>query len=138
MKTFVLALVAFLPVVAGAADRTLDDVMKDMGPVGKFLKENVSKAALNEELRTKIALLQQYSNEAKTKLPKTITDLPANEQPAKILEFRKLLLELTEAEAKVEAALLEDKNADAQIAYDGVRAVQAKGHKIFNPPPPAP
>jgi len=117
---------------AGAAKRPQGD-MQAMDKVFRVLNAQIKDPAQNAASLAAIAQMQAASVAAKDAMPPLVAALPAAEQAARIVEYKKEMVKLLRQELDLEEQLLAGDNAKAAETLAAMQATQQEGHRGFRP-----
>ena len=117
---------------AGAAKRPQPD-MQAMDKAFRALNAGVKDAAQNAASLAAVAQMQAATVSAKDAMPPLVAALPAAEQAARTVEYKKEINKLLRQELDLEDQLLAGDNAKAVETLAAMQATQQEGHRGFRP-----
>jgi hypothetical protein len=109
----------------------LDDAMEAMNKAYKALKAQVGDSSKNANSLELIAEMEKQALIAKGMTPARAAKLSESERPKFIAEYRKAVANLIGEYLKIETALLEGKNADAEKIVGTISKIKEAAHEKF-------
>ena len=109
----------------------LGGVMKAMSASVSKISDQISDSSKNAETAQLCDALVASIEQAKTFVPKKVSDLPADQQSAQTTEFVRQLSALEAKVGEIKADLLQNDNTAASAALTGALAIKSAGHKAF-------
>lgn len=137
MKTILITLFSVLAMQSAfaqnnpAVGRTLEAVMKDMGPKFKSLGQQIADASKNTDSTKLVRDLGALAQEGLALRPTKIATLPAAEQRPSELRYLRLMLDLQLLTIDAEEALLGHNQAAAIEAVKAMANLRGLGHDEF-------
>ena len=119
---------------AAGAKRPQPDMMA-MDKAFRALNAQIKDAAQNAASLQAVADMEAATVAAKDAMPPLVAALPAAEQAARIVEYKKEIGKLLRQELDLEEQLLDGNNAKAAETLAAMQATQQEGHRGFRPPP---
>lgn len=113
------------------AARTLQAVMKEMGPKFKSLGQQIADPTKNASSTELIRELAALSQEALSLRPTKIATLPLADQRASELRYLRMMLELELQAIDAEEALIANNQTAAIEAVKQMGALRGSGHDEF-------
>ena len=107
--------------------------MQAMNKAMVALTAQVKDPAQNAASLLAIAQMQAATLSAKDGMPPLVAALPATEQAARIVEYKKGIVKLLRQELDLEEQLLDGNNAKAAETLAAMQATQMEGHRGFRP-----
>jgi hypothetical protein len=107
--------------------------MMAMNKAMMALTAQVKDPAQNPASLAAVAQLLAATVAAKDGMPPMVAALPAAEQPARIVEYKKEMVKLLRQELDLEEQLLDGNNAKAAETLAAIQATQQEGHRGFRP-----
>ena len=107
--------------------------MMAMDKVFRALNAQVKDPAQNAASLAALAQMQAATVAAKDGMPPLVAALPAAEQAARVVEYKKEMLKLLRQELDLEEQLLDGNNAKAAETLAAMQATQQEGHRGFRP-----
>ena len=107
--------------------------MMAMNKAVMALTAQIKDPAQNPASLAAVAQLLAATVAAKEDMPPLVAALPAAEQPARIVEYKKEMLKLLRQELDLEEQLLDGNNAKAAETLAAMQATQQEGHRGFRP-----
>jgi hypothetical protein len=120
---------------AAAGPKRPQPDMMAMDKAFRALNAQIKDAAQNAASLAAVAQMQAATVAAKDGMPPLVAALPAAEQAARIVEYKKELEKLLRQEIDLEEQLLNGDNAKAADTLAAMQATQQEGHRGFRPPP---
>ena len=99
----------------------------------KALRRLLRDPAKSAEALAMLAKLQGDSLAAKSESPRFLAQIPEAERAKFLADYRREMVRFLEISLKVERALLDAKPAEAQVAFDELRATEDPAHAQFAP-----
>jgi hypothetical protein len=118
---------------AAAGPKRPQPDMMAMDKAFRALNAQVKDPAQNAASLTAVAEMQAATVAAKDAMPPLVAALPAPEQAARIVEYKKELEKLLRQEIDLEEQLLNGDNAKAADTLAAMQATQQEGHRGFRP-----
>lgn len=112
-------------------DTPLAEHMKAINKGLRALRAQVKDPARSDEYHASILALQSEAFAAKGLDPSKLAELPADEQSAFRVAYRKRMHEMLNTMFQLEVALLEGRNDDAQEAIKALNKSKSPAHKEF-------
>jgi cytochrome b562 len=129
-------LVLACPLASRAQDAAAKRPQPDMQAMDKAfrtLNAGVKDAAQNAASLAAVAQMEAATVSAKDGVPPLVAALPAAEQAAKLVEYKKEINKLLRQELDLEDQLLSGDNAKAVETLAAMQATQQEGHRGFRP-----
>jgi hypothetical protein len=117
---------------AAGAKRPQADMMA-MDKAFRLLNAQVKDAAQNAASLAAIAQMETATLAAKDGMPPLVAALPAADQAARLVEYKKEMTKLLRQELDLEDQLLAGDNAKAAETLAAMQATQQEGHRGFRP-----
>ena len=117
--------------VAVAEPRDLQLVMDDLGAQFKIVKTQINDASMNATTIQAAQAINPLLLEAVTITPEKVLALPTDQQRAMVLQYQKLILQVSLANIDLEAALVAGNQVAALAAFTQMGQLIGAGHSIF-------
>jgi soluble cytochrome b562 len=118
---------------AAAGPKRPQPDMMAMDKAFRALNAQIKDATQNAASLAAVAQMQAATVAAKDGMPPLVAALPAAEQAARIVEYKKELDKLLRQEIDLEEQLLNGDNAKAADTLAAMQATQQEGHRGFRP-----
>ena len=116
-----------------AAQKRPQPDMQAMDKVFRALNAQVKDPAQNAASLAAVAQMEAATVAAKDGMPPLVAALPAAEQAARLVEYKKEMTKLLRQELDLEDQLLAGDNAKATETLAAMQATQQEGHRGFRP-----
>ncbi|MBC7396958.1 MAG: hypothetical protein H7333_05895 [Bdellovibrionales bacterium] len=114
-----------------AEPRDLQLVMDDLGAQFKIVKTQINDASLAASTILAAQAINPVLLEAVTITPESVLALPVDQQRAMVLQYRKLILQVSVANVDLEAELTAGNQDAAVAAFTKMEQLIGSGHSIF-------
>jgi hypothetical protein len=118
---------------AAAGPKRPQPDMMAMDKAFRALNAQVKDAAQNAASLAVIAQMEAATVAAKDGMPPLVAALPAADQAARLIEYKKEMTKLLRQELDLEDQLLAGDNAKAAETLAAMQATQQEGHRGFRP-----
>lgn len=112
-------------------DRSLHDIMEDLGDEFRTLRRSVKDADKADQAWEALENIQLLTVAAKSKHPHQVEKLASEERDKVVRAYRLEMITLIEKSLQVERAILEGRTADAEAGVKEMLAIQKDGHREF-------
>ena len=114
-----------------ARPASLERNMEGMERAFKKLQAQISDPAQNPSSLELITQMQQGTLASKSQTPKIVSQLPEDQRPKQLAEYRMMMVSLLQQELELENHLLNNENDKAAESLKAIDQLQKEGHKDF-------
>ena len=137
LKNICIALIASAFLVLSPATRAAEEetpLAKEMNAMDdnlKALKKIIANAAENKKSLELLDKVQASVVASKSMTPAEVKNIPEAERAQWVADYRKEMAVLLEHLCKMEVAIIDGKNADAETLFKGLKKIEDDGHEKF-------